>query len=76
MRLEAYPIFGMKTGMDDSVHVEIKIVEFEVVRVRLAGVDGDRDAVDHDRFFFDHVHNNHRILLREPPVERWNPHLR
>ncbi|KAJ8627279.1 hypothetical protein MRB53_020586 [Persea americana] len=62
--------------MNDSIHVEIEIVEFHVVRVRLAGIDRDRDALDHDRFFFDHVNNNQRILLCEPPIERWNPHLR
>ena len=60
--------------MNDAVHVEIEVIVFDVVRVLLARIDGDLNAVDYDRFLFDRVHNHHRILLRQPSVERWNSH--
>ena len=34
------PILGMSARMDNAIHVEIQIVKFDAVRIRLTGVDG------------------------------------
>lgn len=36
----AHLAFGMRTRMNDSVHVEIQIVELLAVGIRAGGVDG------------------------------------
>ena len=62
--LKSYPIFGVETRVNDPVHVEIEIVKFQFVRVWLAGIDRNFDAIDFNRFFFDHILHHQRILLR------------
>ena len=46
--------------MDDAVHVEIEVVEFLAVWVRLGGV---------RRFFFDGVHHRPRVPVQKPSVK-------
>lgn len=72
---KSYPILGVKAGMNDAIHVEVEVIVFDVVRVLLARIDRDLNAVDDDWFLFDRVHNHHRILLGQPPVEGWDSHL-
>ena len=74
--MKMYPIFGVKTWMNDSIHVEVEIIEFEAVRVWFTGVHRNRDAVDHDGLFFDDIDHHQRILLRQPPIESRNSHCR
>ena len=61
---EKYQSFGMKTRVNDSIHVKIEIVELHTVRVRAGGVDRDRNAADIKRRFFHDVGDCKRILLR------------
>lgn len=68
------PILRMKTRMNDTVHIKIKIVIFDVVRVWLTRIDGDLNALDNNRFFLDGVDNHHRIFLCKPSIERWDSH--
>jgi len=72
---KCYPILGVEAGMNDAIHVEVEVIVFNVVRVLLARIDRDLNAVDYNRFLFDRVHNHHRILLGQPPVEGWDSHL-
>lgn len=61
--------------MDDPVHVEVEVVEFEPVRVRPPQIDGDEDpSVDLHGLLLDHVRDRERVPIREPSVERWNSH--
>ena len=48
--------------MDDAVHVEIEVVEFEAVWVGLRGV-------GYRWFVFDHVHHREWIPLQQPSIE-------
>lgn len=70
----AYSILGVEAGMNDSIHIKVEVIVFHAIRVGLGGIDGDLDAIDLHRLLFDHVHHHHRVLLRQPPVERRNPH--
>ena len=47
---KCYPILGVKARMNDAIHVEIEVIVFDVVRVLVARIDGDLNAVDYDRF--------------------------
>ena len=62
--------------MDDPVHVQVEVVEFLAVRVGRARVHGARRAVRLEGLIFDHVLDDERVLLREPPVERGDTHRR
>jgi hypothetical protein len=41
--------------MDNPVHVEIKIIVFEVVRVRFTSIHRNLDAFDFNRLFLDNI---------------------
>ena len=71
-----YPVLRVETRMDDPVHVQVEVVEFLAVRVGRARVHGARRAVRLEGLIFDHVLDDERVLLREPPVERGDTHRR
>lgn len=61
--------------MDDAVHVEVEIVEFDAVRVRSGGIHRKGEAIGADsRLLLDHVHYRERVAVREPPIERRHSH--
>ena len=61
---KTYPVFRVEARMDDTVHVKVEIIVFEIVRVRFAGVHRDLDSLDFDSLFLDDVRYYQRILLR------------
>ena len=73
--LGLYSILGVEARVYDAVHVEVEVIVFDVVRVLLARIHRNRNAVNHHRFLLDGVDNHHRVLLRQPPVKRRNSHF-
>ena len=66
-----YLAVGMKTRVNDPIHVQVKIIKLHAVRVRSGDINLSPTL---RRLFFDHVHNGQMVPICEPPVKRWNPH--
>lgn len=65
----------MEAGVDDPVHVEVEIVEFDAVRVWTARVDGTGDTIDDCGHLFEHVDHRERVSLHQPSIECGNSHF-
>lgn len=65
----------MEARVDDTVHIEIKIVVLKTIRVRLWGVNWNGDVIDDDRLLLHYVHYHQWILFRQPPVKGRNAHI-
>ena len=61
---KTYPVFRVEARMDDTVHVKVEIIVFEIVRVRFTSINRDLDALDFDSLFLDDVRHYQRVLLR------------
>lgn len=67
----------MKTGMDNPVHVEVQVIEFQAVRVRSRNVNWYRDAIRAlPRLLFYDVDYGPRVPICKPPVKRRDSHGR
>ncbi len=44
--MEVIPIFRVSARMDDAVHVEVEVIELNLIRVRLRSIDRRTDAID------------------------------
>ena len=60
--------------MDDSIKVEIEIVHFLAIRIRLCCINGVLDAIDFVWLFFNNRRYDLRVFLGEPSKKRWNTH--
>lgn len=71
----AHPSIGVEAGVDDAVHVQVEIVEFEAVRVRLGEIQGKGGAAHAlGGLLLDHVRDRERVAIGEPSVEGRNSH--
>ncbi|RWW35014.1 hypothetical protein BHE74_00035410 [Ensete ventricosum] len=71
----AHPSFGVEARVDDAVHVQVEIVEFEAVRVRLGEIQG-KGGTAHalSGLLLDHVRDRERVAIGEPSVKGRNSH--
>jgi hypothetical protein len=70
-------VFGVGAGVDDAVHVNVEIVDFETGGVGTGGVEGYADGaltVDEVNAFFEDILDDFGILFGEPAVEGGNSH--
>ncbi len=44
--MEVIPIFRVSARMDDAVHVEVEVIELNLIWVRLRSIDRRTDAID------------------------------
>jgi hypothetical protein len=56
----------MGAGVDDSVEIEIQVIEFDIVGIRCCDVEGDSDAVYFFWRFFDDSGDYFGIFFTEP----------
>lgn len=56
--------------MNDAVHIEKKIVEFDTVRVRF----GEIGALALSGLLLDHVQDRERVSIGKPSIESWDSH--
>ena len=61
--------------MDDSIHVEVQVVEFKTIGVRFTGIDRNRDSIDGLWFFFDDIYDYKRVFVNQPSIEGGYTHL-
>ena len=61
--------------MYDAIHIEIKIVEFDTVRVRFNEIDGDEDSIlALSGLLLDHVQDRERVSIGKPSIKGWDSH--
>lgn len=66
----------MRTGVDDTVHVQVQIVELFAIGVGTSAVHGNNGAIfKSDRLVFDHRGDDLRVLVGQPPEGRGDTHL-
>lgn len=66
----------MRTGMNDTVHVQVQIVELLAVGVGLSGVNGDNSAIVHGHgSVLDDWGDDLRVLVGKPSEGRGDTHL-
>lgn len=69
-------VLGVGARVDDAVHVEVQVVHFLAVGVRLGCINGHLGAVGIlERLIFDDRGDNLGIFLREPSEKRWDTHV-
>lgn len=62
--LGRWTVLGMRTGMDDTVHIQIEIVEFFAIWIGSCRVDGYRGSIVHlDGLILNHRRYNLGILV-------------
>ena len=71
MRCDVYLAVGMETRMDDTVHVQVQVIELHAIGIRFRDIDA---GVAGGGFIFHHIGNRERISVGEPPVEGWHSH--
>lgn len=68
----------MRTRMDDTVEVKVKVIELPITRgdiwIPPGCVDWHVDAFHFLRLLLDDAGDNLGILLREPSEQRWDTH--
>ena len=73
-----YLAIGVKTRVDDAVHVEVHVVELHAVGIRFRDIDMKRwrcAAVEGGGgLFLDDIGDGEGIAVREPPIKRWDSH--
>jgi hypothetical protein len=65
---DPYAVLRMARGMDDAVHIQVQVVEFDTIRVRL-----------YDPIYNDFVVDRSRLYdpwesFCNPSVKRWDSH--
>ncbi|KAL6965983.1 hypothetical protein U1Q18_047062, partial [Sarracenia purpurea var. burkii] len=63
----------MKVRVDNSIHVEVKVIEFHTIRVRFGDVDGNGDAVVVHAGILPDTGDQLKVPIRDPPIERRTP---
>lgn len=58
-----WSIFRMKTRMDDSIHVQVQVIEFHTVRIGFRCIDRNRNAFDRCSLSFHAILDDERIAL-------------
>jgi hypothetical protein len=61
-------ISGLEAEVDNGIHIKVEIIELDAIWVWQGGV----DALS---FIFTSFNHNGRILVCQPPIERWHTHL-
>jgi len=64
----------MRARVDYAIHVEVKVVKFVIIRIRLCGVDRYFLPIDLPRLLFDDWGNDLGVFLGQPSKKRWNTH--
>lgn len=70
-------MFGVRTGVNDSIHVNVEIVHLESGWIWTSGIEGHADgalAVDELDALFEDILNDFWILFREESKEGGNSH--
>ena len=71
-------MFGMGAGVDDAIHVNVEIVDFETGGIGTCCVEGYADgalAINELDAFFQDILDDFGILFGEPAVEGGNTHV-
>ena len=60
--------------MDDTVHIEVEIIEFDAIGIGLSQIRVGSDSVDGLRQVFEGIHDSFTIFLCKPPKVARNSH--
>ena len=69
-----HPVLGVEARVNDTIHIQVQVVELDAVRVRRAGVHGTRRAVGLPGLILDDVLDDEGVFLRQPAVEGGDSH--
>lgn len=73
-KITYYPIFRMELGMNNPVYIEIQVMILNIVWIRFTGVNLNFDVVNFNNLLLNYVNNNHKVFLRQPPIEHQHSH--
>jgi phenylpyruvate tautomerase PptA (4-oxalocrotonate tautomerase family) len=59
----------VKTRVNDTVHIQVQVIELNSVGIGFRSVDRGRNAV-----VFDYVGDREWVTIGEPAVKSWDPH--
>lgn len=72
---QTYSVFGVEARMNDSVHIQVQVVELCAIGIGLRGVYGDFRSIDPFWHLFDAVDNDLGVFLAQPSIKRGNTHF-